>query len=108
MSPTSAQDGAASASGAVRPSFPHGDRPGGGLHRGGGGRITSRLLGKGWKEPRDQYASSAVILGLVLGLLLMSVCFVSIDELVMLLGATPTIYPYALDYTRSVVTSVPR
>ena len=41
----------------------------------GAGSITSRLLGKGWKERADQYASSAVILGLVLGLLL--ICLAS-------------------------------
>ena len=73
----------------------------------GAGSITSRLLGKGWKERADQYASSAVILGLVLGLLLMSVCFVWIDELVWLLGATPTIYPYALDYARYIIFGAP-
>lgn len=73
----------------------------------GSGSITSRLLGKGWKERADQYASSAVILGLVLGLLLMSVCFVWIDELVWLLGATPTIYPYALDYARYIIFGAP-
>ncbi len=73
----------------------------------GAGSITSRLLGKGWKERADQYASSAVILGLVLGLLLMSVCFVWIDELVWLLGATPTIYPYALDYAKYIIFGAP-
>ena len=43
----------------------------------------------------------------MLGLLLMSVCFVWIDELVWLLGATPTIYPYALDYARYIIFGAP-
>ena len=73
----------------------------------GAGSITSRLLGKGWKERAAQYASSAGLLGLVLGLLLMSVCFVWIDELVWLLGATPTLYPYALDYARDIIFGAP-
>ena len=37
----------------------------------------------------------------------MSVCFVWIDELVWLLGATPTIYPYALDYARYIIFGAP-
>ena len=72
----------------------------------GSGSITSRCWGR-MEERADQYASSAVILGLVLGLLLMSVCFVWIDELVWLLGATPTIYPYALDYARYIIFGAP-
>ena len=52
-------------------------------------------------------ASSAVLTALVLGSVLASIGIFNIGEIMWLLGSTPTIYPYALDYARYIILGCP-
>lgn len=73
----------------------------------GSGSIASRLLGQGRGRTADEYASSAVALGLVLGLLLAVCGLWNMEALIWMLGATETIYPYALDYAHYIILGAP-
>lgn len=52
-------------------------------------------------------ASSAVLTALVLGSVLAAVGIVNIGQIIWLLGSTPTIYPFALDYARYIILGCP-
>ena len=73
----------------------------------GSGSIASRLLGQDAREEADTYASSGVLLALVLGVLLGAASLVWLDELIWLLGSTPTIFPYARDYAFYILLGTP-
>ena len=73
----------------------------------GSGSIASRLLGQDSREEANTYASSAVLMALVLGLLLGAFGLLMIEDLVWWLGSTPTIYPYALDYATYILMGAP-
>lgn len=73
----------------------------------GAGSVASRLLGQARSREADEFASSAVLLGLVLGVLLTVGGLWNINGLIWMLGATPTIHPYALDYARYILLGAP-
>ena len=73
----------------------------------GSGSITSRLLGQGEQEMADTYSSSAVLLALLSGLVLTAAGLANIENLMWVLGSTPTIYPYALDYAKYIILGAP-
>jgi putative MATE family efflux protein len=73
----------------------------------GSGSIASRLLGQGDQKMADTYASSAVLTALVLGVSLGALGLWNISELIWMLGSTPTIYPYALDYAQYILLGTP-
>ena len=73
----------------------------------GSGSIASRLLGREDQEAADTYASSAVLLALVLGVVLGAVSLLNLEELMWLLGSTPTIHPYAMDYAFYILLGTP-
>ncbi len=73
----------------------------------GSGSIVSRLLGQDKVEEANVYASSAVLTALVLGVGLGALGLSLLGPLVWLLGSTPTIYPYAVDYALYILLGTP-
>lgn len=73
----------------------------------GGSSIVSRKLGEKDNEAANRYASSSVLMGLVLGLLIAIICLITLDPLLMLIGATKTILPYARDYAFVILLAAP-
>ena len=73
----------------------------------GSGSIASLKLGQNKKREADVVASSAVLTALVLGSILAAVGILNIGQIIWLLGSTPTIYPYALDYARYIILGCP-
>ena len=73
----------------------------------GSGSIAAQLMGHGEQEQADTYASSGVLAGLIWGLLLAVGGLLWLEDLVWMLGSTPTIYPYALDYARFILLGAP-
>ena len=64
----------------------------------GGGSTVSRYLGAKRTEEADQVASTAFFSALFMGSLLTIFGLFFLDELINLLGATDTIFPYAYQY----------
>ena len=73
----------------------------------GSGSIASLKLGQNRRQEADVVASSAVLTALVLGSVLAAIGIFNIGEIMWLLGSTPTIYPYALDYARYIILGCP-
>lgn len=73
----------------------------------GSGSIASRLLGQNRGEEADVFASSGVAAALALGLVLAALGRWFQKPLMWLLGSTPTIYPYALDYAGYIILGIP-
>lgn len=73
----------------------------------GSGSVCSRLLGEKENERADSIAASAVALSLILGAIVLVIGSAVAEPLVMLLGATETIKPYALDYSRYILLGAP-
>lgn len=66
----------------------------------GCGSSVSRALGRQDREAADRFGSSAFLMSLVFGLTLTVIGLVFNSGLMRLLGATPTILPYARDYAK--------
>ena len=64
----------------------------------GSGSVASRLLGQGLPDRAAVIASSAVVAAVVCGSLLTLAGLGTLEHFVWILGATETIYPYALQY----------
>lgn len=73
----------------------------------GSGSIVSRLLGQDKMEEANVYASSAVLTALILGLFLGALGLFDLEQLIWLLGSTPTIHPYAVDYAIYILLGAP-
>ncbi len=73
----------------------------------GSGSISSRLLGQGIPERAAIFASSAVTAALIAGSLLTCFGLLFLQDFVWVLGATQTIYPYALDYATYILWGAP-
>ena len=73
----------------------------------GSGSIVSRLLGQDKVEEANVYASSGVLAALVLGIGLGGLGLSKLGPLMWLLGSTPTIYPYAMDYALYILLGAP-
>ncbi|RHR11017.1 MATE family efflux transporter [Pseudoflavonifractor sp. AF19-9AC] len=73
----------------------------------GVGSVSSRLLGQNHGQQAAEYASSAVVTAIACGSALAALGLAFLDKLVWLLGATPTIYPYALDYATYILMGAP-
>lgn len=73
----------------------------------GAGSISSRLLGQNKKEEAGRYASSAVVMALVLGVAFSTLCLLNLDGLIWWLGSTATIYPHAVDYAYYILLGAP-
>lgn len=73
----------------------------------GSGSIMSQKLGaKDW-DSANKYSSTGFFLSFAIGILIAIVSFIFMDPLVMLLGSTPTIAPYAKQYIFYLLISAP-
>ncbi len=73
----------------------------------GGGSIVSRLLGAKDTDNASKNASTAFFFALGFGLILAVLSFIFIDPLIILLGSTETIAPYANEYIRYILIAAP-
>lgn len=71
----------------------------------GAASYLSRLLGRGEKDTADQVASTALYSSVLIGAVLILIAAVFMEPILMMLGATETILPYALTYARIYVIS---
>lgn len=73
----------------------------------GSGNYMARCLGAGRHEDGERAVSVAFFTGFLLGTCLGVFCLFHIDQVVMLLGATETIKPYAVEYARYIFLATP-
>lgn len=73
----------------------------------GAGSLVSRLLGKKEKEQAEQIANSAIMSGLLLGLISLGAGLIFLTPLLKLSGATTELLPYAMEYALFVLLSAP-
>ena len=73
----------------------------------GSGSLVSRALGERRKEAADEFASTAFAMAVGAGMLLAATGLIFTEELMILLGATPTILPYAMDYAHYIFFGTP-
>ena len=73
----------------------------------GSGSIISRRLGERDQRAANVCGSSAFAAALVFGIALSAVCLCNLKGLVKVLGATPTILPYASDYAMWILLGAP-
>ncbi len=73
----------------------------------GSGNYISRKLGAKDNESAEAMASTGFFSALAAGFIVMALGLIFLDPLVQLLGATPTILPYARDYTRLILLGSP-
>lgn len=71
----------------------------------GSGSYISRLLGQGDKETANKAASTAIYSGLAVGAVFILFSMIFIKSIMPLLGASGSILPYALEYSRIYVIS---
>ncbi len=69
----------------------------------GSGSQLSRLLGQKKNQEASEVASTGFFMAFIFGLVLTVFGLIFIDPLMRLLGATPTILPYARDYARYIL-----
>ena len=67
----------------------------------GGTAIMGRLMGEGKDKEARSFLSILYIVAIILGLILSTIFFSFPDEIVNLLGANEELYPYAMDYLRT-------
>ncbi|MCD7744489.1 MAG: MATE family efflux transporter [Lachnospiraceae bacterium] len=73
----------------------------------GAGNNISRLLGRNQEEEAKKYASVAWFTGFALGCVVSILGLTQMRPIVMLLGSTETIAPYAMDYARYIFLAAP-
>ncbi len=73
----------------------------------GSGINISKILGAGKKDEAAIYASNAFFTGLMVGTVIAVLGLANLHTMVMLLGSTETIAPYAEDYARFIFMAAP-
>ena len=73
----------------------------------GAGNLASRRLGAKEDDEANRYASTGFFFGLFLSLILCTFGSLFLDELMVALGATDTILPYARSYARYILLASP-
>lgn len=73
----------------------------------GGSSIVSRKLGEKDNASANRYASSSVLMGLILGSLIAIICLSFLNPLLLVIGATKTILPFARDYATVILLAAP-
>lgn len=73
----------------------------------GAGSLISRLLGQQQNDEANKTGSTAFFTAVAFGLLLTLLGLSFLDPLMKILGATPTILPYARDYARYILLGAP-
>ncbi len=73
----------------------------------GGGSILSRKLGQKDSEGASKAASTAFFYAFFMSIIVALICFIFLDELIMALGSTETIAPYAKIYISFILATAP-
>ncbi len=73
----------------------------------GANSIISRKLGAKENDKANICAASAFSIAVIIGLIIMIIGLLTIKKLMLLLGATETILPYACDYAKYILISAP-
>jgi len=73
----------------------------------GSGNFIARALGAKKRKEAEEMASTAFFSGAFAGVVLMTVGLVFLPGLVVLLGSTETIAPYAIEYARNILFATP-
>ena len=73
----------------------------------GAGSLISRLLGQQKRDEAERTLASSFAAALVLGLIIAVLGLLFLDPLMMLLGSTKTILPYARDYAQYILYGAP-
>ena len=73
----------------------------------GSGSWISRLLGEQKNEKASSIGTSAVVFGISFGLLVLVFGRIFVEPLMLLLGATDTSLPYAVDYGQYILFAAP-
>jgi len=73
----------------------------------GAGSNISRRLGAKEIEKAREYASTAYFLGLSVGLLIMALGLVFLEKVMLIMGSTKTILPYAMTYGTYILIAAP-
>lgn len=73
----------------------------------GAGSVCSRVLGERDNRRADRLASGSFLLAVVCGAFIAALGLIAVEPMVMLLGATETIKPFAVDYAKYIVLGAP-
>lgn len=73
----------------------------------GSGSTISRLLGKKENDKAQEMASSALAVSFILGIILSVTGLLMLEKMMMLLGATKSILPYAVEYAKYILYAAP-
>ncbi len=73
----------------------------------GSGNYMARCFGAGEREKGEKIASTGFFTGLIVGAFIVIIGLSNIESIVMLLGSTETIKPYAVDYARYIFLAAP-
>ena len=73
----------------------------------GSGSTISRLLGKKENDKAQEMASSALAVSFILGIILSVTGSLMLEKMMMLLGATKSILPYAVEYAKYILYAAP-
>ena len=73
----------------------------------GSGSTISRLLGKKENDKAQEMASSALAVSFMLGIILSVTGLLMLEKLMLLLGATKSILPYAAEYAKYILYAAP-
>ncbi len=73
----------------------------------GAGSLVSRRLGEKDNGNASKYAACAFYSAILMGFLLMGVCFINLDGLLRVFGSTETILPHARDYCFIILLGAP-
>ncbi len=73
----------------------------------GAGSNISRLLGEKQNEKACEYGSKALFAAIALGAVITGVCFIFFEDLLLLLGSTNTILPFARQYAFYILCAAP-
>ena len=73
----------------------------------GSGSTISRLLGKKENNKAQEMASSALAVSFILGIILSVTGLLMLEKLMLLLGATKSILPYAVEYAKYILYAAP-
>lgn len=73
----------------------------------GAGSQISRLLGAKDTEKAHKYASTSFFTSILCGIIITLIGFIFLEPLMLLLGSTETILPYAKDYATSIFIAAP-
>ncbi len=73
----------------------------------GSGNYMARCFGAGEQEKGEKIASTGFFTGLIMGTVIMVIGLSNIEQIVMMLGSTETIKPYAVAYARYIFLAAP-